>query len=131
MKSLSRVVRPFTVVAVSLVLLCGLATAAETGSTLSKKEVKKLLATANTPADHQKVADYYRTKAQRLNAKAQADYLATQPATVESKQGISGNTASHYRYWSKQYAQEARESETLAAQQEQLTQNYQARAARK
>jgi hypothetical protein len=110
--------------------------AAETSSSLSKKELKTLLATASTPADQQRLAAYYHDKAQRLTAKAQefsaeADRLATQPATVESKQGISCNCASHYRYWSKQYAQEAKDSEVLAARHDQLTQEYQAKSAQK
>ena len=124
---------------VSLVLLsCALVVEApaETSPSLSKKELKTLLTTAKTPADHHRLAEYYRNKAQRLIAKAQefsaeADHLATQPATIESKQGISCNCASHYRYFAKQYAREAEESETLAAQQEQLTQDYPAKASQK
>ena len=48
--------------------------------------------------------------------------LAKQPATIESKQGISCNCTSHYRYFSKVYAKEAQESEALAAQHEKLAQ---------
>jgi hypothetical protein len=97
--------------------------AAETPASLSKKELKTLSA---TPANHGRLAAYYRDKAEHLRAKAQefaaqADYLATQPATIESKQGISCNCTSHYRYFSKLYAQEARDAETLAAQHEQLS----------
>ena len=124
---------------VSLVLLsCALVVgaAAETSPGLSKKELKTLLASANTPADHQRLAAYYRDKAQRLTEKAQkfsaqADQLATQPANIESKQGISCNCASHYRYFSKLYAREAKDSEMLAAQHEQLTQGDQGKAAQK
>jgi hypothetical protein len=117
------------VVTVLFVLFCTFATAAETQPTLSKKELKTLLATAHTAADHQKIAAYYHEKAQRLNAKAQefsaqADILAKQPATIESKQGISCNCTSHFRYFAKQYAQEAQESETLAAQHEKISQEY-------
>jgi hypothetical protein len=79
---------------------------AQTPSNLSKKELKALLATAKTPADQEQLAAYYRDKARHLRTKAQefsaqADYLATQPATIESKQGISCNCTSHYRYFSK------------------------------
>ena len=122
--------RLVTLAVVSWVLLsCAhvVEAAAETSPSLSKKELKSLLATANTPADHQRLAAYYREKAQRLTEKAQkfssqADQLATQPATIESKQGISCNCASHYRYFSKLYAREAKDSEMLAAQHEQLAQ---------
>jgi hypothetical protein len=129
-----KVARRMALVVLSLVVLSGalcVEATAETSGSLSKKELKALLTTAKTTADHQRIAAYYRSKAQRLTAKAlefsaEADRLATQPATIESKQGISCNCTSHYRYWSKQYAQEARDSEALAAQQEQLSRNYQA-----
>jgi hypothetical protein len=100
---------------------------AQTPPSLSKKELKTLSA---TPADQKRLAAYYRDKAEHLRAKAQefavqADYLATQPATIESKQGISCNCTIHYRYFSKVYAQEARDAETLAAQHEQLSKTKQ------
>ena len=100
---------------------------AENPANLSKKEMKTL---SVTPANHERLAAYYREKAEHLRAKAQefaaqADYLATQPATIESKQGISCNCTSHYRYFSKLYAQEANDAETLAAQHEQLSKTTQ------
>jgi hypothetical protein len=99
---------------------------AETPTSLSKMELKTFSA---TPADQERLAAYYRNKAERLRAKAQefsaeADYLATQPATIESKQGISCNCTSHYRYFAKRYAQEAKDAETLAAQHDQLAHDY-------
>jgi hypothetical protein len=105
--------------------------AAEVSPSLSKKELKRLSA---TPAGHERLAAYYREKAQHLRAKAQefsaqANYLATQPATIESKQGISCNCTSHYRYFSKLYVREAKDAETLAAHQEQLAQEYQSKSA--
>jgi hypothetical protein len=129
MKSLRSVARPISVVALSLVLLCSLAAAGETKATLSKEELKTLLANANTPADHEKIAAYYHEKAMHLNAKAQefsaqADILATQPATVESKQGISCLSTSHYRYWAKIYTEEAKNSEALATQHDQIAKGY-------
>jgi outer membrane murein-binding lipoprotein Lpp len=104
---------------------------AETPTSLSKKELKTLSA---TPADQERLAAYYRNKAEHLRAKAQefsaqADYLATQPATIESKQGISCNCTSHYRYFAKRYAQEAKDAETLAAQHDQLAQDYRSKTA--
>ena len=101
--------------------------AAENPANPSKKEMKALSA---PPAGHERLAAYYRGKAEHLRAKAQefaaqADYLATQPATIESKQGISCNCTSHYRYFSKLYAQEANDAETLAVQHEQLSKTTQ------
>ena len=71
MRSLRSVARPVSIVAISLVLRCGLAAVAESSPTLSKKDLKTLLATAKTPSDHQKIAAYYHDQAKRLNAKAQ------------------------------------------------------------
>jgi siderophore synthetase component len=104
---------------------------AETPTSLSKKELKTFSA---TPADQERLAAYYRNKAERLRAKAQefsaeADYLATQPATIESKQGISCNCTSHYRYFAKRYSQEAKDAETSAAQHDQLAQDYRSKTA--
>jgi hypothetical protein len=107
--------------------------AADGQPTMSKKELKTLLATAKTPANQQKLAAYYRDKAQRLTAKsqefsAQADSMAALPAVFESKQGIGCQCPFHYRYFSKQYAQEAKDAAGLAALHEQLAQEYEAKA---
>jgi hypothetical protein len=110
--------------AVSVVLVCGVAAAAQ-GQALTKKDVKHLLATASTSSDHMRLATYYRAEAQRLNAKSR-DYLveaasrAKQPTLNESKQGISSLGPAHFRYFGKQYAEEATDAEARAAQQERL-----------
>lgn len=103
---------------------------AQTPASLSKKELKTLSA---TPAGNERLAVYYRDKAQHLREKAQefsaqADHLAAQPAMMESKQGISCNCTGHYRYFSKLYAQEAKEAETLAAHHEQLAADYKSKS---
>ena len=132
--------RLVTLTVISLLLsLCALVVAAtaETSASLSKKELKTLLTTAKTPADHQRLAAYYRDKAQRLTAKAQefsaqADSLATQTGTIDGKTRVACQIAqSHYRYLAKLSAQEAKDSEMLAAQHEQFTQNYQSNPAQK
>jgi siderophore synthetase component len=123
-RTMKRLVAPF----VLLALLYGVSPAsadAHDESRLSGKQLKALLATARTAEDHQKIAAYYRDRAQQLSVKAQefsqrADYLATQPATIESKQGIGCNCTSHYRYFSKIYSQQAREFERKAAQEEEV-----------
>src|SRR5258708_18947280 len=81
---------------------------AQTPPSMSKKELKTLLATAKTPADQQRLAAYYRDKAQLLRAKAQefsaqADSMAGLPAVLESKRGIRCQCAFHYRYFSQLY----------------------------
>ena len=133
MKATERKIGQFvTGVVASLVLLPCLLAAQATGNDsarLSKKELKTLLATGNNTSDQARLAAYYRDKARELNAKseqfaAQADALAKEPATIESKQGIGCNSVSHYRYFSKLYAREAQESETLAARHDQTAKEY-------
>jgi len=111
---------------------------ADTSPSLTKKELKTLLAAAKTPADHARLAAYYRDAAQHLRAQeqeysAEAASLATQPAAVEgkctrsflSKQGTSCNSASHYSYFAKECAKKAKDAEALAAQQQQLSESGQ------
>jgi hypothetical protein len=134
-----KVVRRITSAVLSLALFsCTLVprAAADSSPSLTKKELKTLLATAKTPADHARLAAYYRDKAEHLRAQeqefsAQAASLATQPAAVEgkctrsflSKQGTSCNSASHYSFFAKDCAKKAKDAETLAAQQQQLAEN--------
>jgi hypothetical protein len=141
MKNLhQQIVRRATLAVLSLALLsCTLVprAAADSSSSLTKKELKTLLATAKTPADHARLAAYYRDQAQHLRAQeeefsARAASLATQPAAVEgkcgrsflSKQGTSCNSASHYTYFAKESAKKAKDAETLAAEQQQLAENH-------
>ena len=122
----SSVSRPARTAVIAFVLvLCAIATpaSAQAGRNLSKREVKAL---AGAPGGHQRLAAYYRDRARQLREKAQkfsdqADYLATQPALMESKQGISCNCTGHYRYFAKVYAQEADKAESMAAQQDRLS----------
>jgi hypothetical protein len=117
----------WTVVAFML-LVCSLSVAAEKSRTLSKKKLNNLAASRNS-ADQQTLAEYYKDKSHRLTTKSeefakQAEILAKQPATIESKQGISCNCASHFRYFSKRYAQEAAEAQAEAEHHERLAQEY-------
>jgi hypothetical protein len=123
----------WTVVAFTL-LGCSLSVAAKKPGTLSKKELKNLAASKN-PADQQQLAEYYKDKARGLTTKSekfakQAEILATQPATIESKQGISCNCPSHFRYFSKLYAQEAAEAKAEAERRERLAQDIQSKRRR-
>jgi hypothetical protein len=100
---------------------------------LSKKELKNLAASRH-PADQQTLAEYYKERAHRLTTKSeefakQAEILAKQPATIESKQGVSCNCPSHFRYFSKLYAQEAAEAQAEAERHERFAQEYSAKKA--
>ena len=102
------------------------AAAAKNSGTLSKKELKALLKTAKTPADHHRIAEYYRQRAQQLTASSKqhsalaATYAKNPPfPALESKHGISfGQGAAHCRYWAKHDAEEATKAEALAARHE-------------
>lgn len=94
----------------------------ESKPVITKKEFKALLKTAKEPADHQKIAEYYRQKADRLRAEAKEhvemaeDYTKNPTfAAMEVKQGASfGQGASHCRRWAQLDEQEAQEAQALA-----------------
>jgi hypothetical protein len=92
---------------------------------LTKREVKKLAATATSPEDHLKLAAYFKTQADRLDAEG-AGY---EEAAAAYRQGptpknlIAPNTAARYEYFAKAFREEARSHRTLAASQEQMAKN--------
>jgi hypothetical protein len=102
--------------------------AADGEKSLSKKEVKALIATAKTPAEHRRVASYYREQAVRLTANgrehvAMAEEYAKNPtfAAMGTKQQASfGQGASHCRRWADLYNQQAKEAEALATLHEEM-----------
>jgi hypothetical protein len=89
----------------------------------NKKELKALIKTAKTPADHLRIANYYREQAAKLTASsnervAMAREYSKNPvfAAVEAKQQASfGQGASHCRRWAELDKQQAKEAEALAA----------------
>lgn len=95
--------------------------AAQNKPTISRKELKVLLKTAKEPAEHQKIAAYYRQEATRLtqSAKEHAELAAIykqnppNPA-MESKHGSSVEGVSHCNRWSELDAEQAKEAEALA-----------------
>ena len=95
---------------------------AQTNKAITKKELKVLLKNAKTPAEHRKIADYYRQEAQRLTAESQshaaeAEVYAKHPpfTAMESKHGWAfGQSASHCRFWAKEYLEQAAKATKLA-----------------
>jgi len=90
---------------------------------LTKRELNTLLKNAKTPADHLRIASYYREEAQRLRSRSE-EYLRQAAVydknplfpALESKQGTSfGMGASHCRYWAKQDAEAAAKADAQAA----------------
>lgn len=102
--------------------------AAEKASTLNKKDLKVLLKSAKTPAEHLRIAGYYRQKAQELTASSKqhselaATYVKNPPfPALEAKHGISfAQGATHCRHWAKRDAEEATKAEAVATQHEEM-----------
>jgi hypothetical protein len=96
--------------------------AAQKNPTISKKALKVLVKTAKEPAEHQKIAAYYRQESARLtqSAKEHEDLAAIykhnppNPA-MESKHGSSVEGATHCNRWAELATEQAKEAEALAA----------------
>jgi hypothetical protein len=95
--------------------------AAQNRPTLNKKELKVLLKSAKGPAEHQKIAAYYRQEAARLTQIAKehgelaAIYKQNPPhPAMESKHGSSVEGVSHCSRWAELDAEQAKEAEALA-----------------
>lgn len=104
--------------------------AAQNKTTISKKELKVLLNTAKTPAEHQKITAYYRQEAARLNQSAKehaelaAIYRQNPPnPAMESKHGASVEGATHCNRWAELDAERAKEAEALAVLHEGMAKN--------
>ena len=106
------------------------AAAAQNSGTLSKKELKALLKTAKTPADHHRIAEYYRQRAQQLTASSKqhselAETYAKNPQVpfipaMVAKPGYAFAGEAHCRYWAKRDAEGATKAEALAVRHEEL-----------
>lgn len=91
-----------TIIAIALLALSTTAFAASTPKEqLTSKQLNALIANAKTPAEHQRIAEYYRTQAQSYlaesneHAKMAADFAAN-PATNNAKR-VHG-TVNHCQY---------------------------------
>ncbi len=94
-------------------------------ATLTHKQLKALIASAKTPADHQRLAAYYQQEAKRLAARAKeheemaAEY-EKRPVPYESKNPGTIPGAIHCQNFAKLYKQEAEEAQALAAIHEEM-----------
>ena len=119
---------------VALLLLLALSLAAfasgssvfgqQTSSKLTEKQVRTLIATAKTPEDHQKIAAYYRAKAEeaKANAAEHERILAAynqNPSTHEPAKTAGGPSA-HCHTLIRLYNDEAKEDSALAEEHEQM-----------
>jgi hypothetical protein len=108
----------------SLVFLAVGYTAAGQRPSLSKKEVKALIASAKTKEDHLKLADFYKTETVRLEAEAKDhDEMAEMyrknpnPMAVKHPEAIGEG---HCHEMARRYRETAAKAQELAAMHEQL-----------
>lgn len=87
---------------------------------LSKAELKKLVATASTPQDHERIAKHFDAKAAQYETDAKdheelaAEYAASGNVHGQ-KHPMSGLTAEHCRYFATQARRAAEEARKVAA----------------
>lgn len=122
--------RGFTVVALAgaALMLPQSSNAQATGKTLSKKQLKDLVATAKTAADHRKLAEYYRAAAAKHEAEAKehvelaAKYRAN-PTASETKRPGAPDTASHCLTFAEHCRKQAAIMSEMAAMHEEMAKN--------
>jgi hypothetical protein len=84
---------------------------------LSKQQLKTLIATAATPVDHQRIAQYYQAKAQDYLSQAKeheamlAAYNASPSALTDKDRA---GTVYHCQYYARKFKDMAAQSEDLA-----------------
>ena len=125
-----KTIHPNSVIALMIVFLTLLAFApashaAAANPTLSKKELKALLKNARTPAEHRRVAEYYRHEAERLTAESKSHEemgrtYANRPLPFEAKHPYGTLGLSHCRYWAKLDAEQADKAQRKAALHEEM-----------
>jgi hypothetical protein len=115
MSKFSSIVRNLALFVMAATFTTGLAT----GQILSKTELKKLVASASTPQDHERIARHFDAKAVQYEADAKdheelaAEYRAN-PTGREQKHPMSGQTAAHCEFFAKELRQAATEARQLA-----------------
>ena len=104
---------------VLIAMAAALTTTFASGQILKKADLKKLIATASTPQDHERIAKHYDAKAVELEAEAKehdelaASYKAN-PNMHEMKHPGSPQTASHCESMARSTRAAAQEARQLA-----------------
>ena len=111
----------FTLSLLSISSIPAFSSSANAKPTITKTELKALLKTAKTPAEHRKIAEYFRQQAASLAAVAKehrelAGVYKQRPPNpaLEAKHGSAVEGASHCRRWAELTEQEAQEAVSLA-----------------
>jgi hypothetical protein len=120
--------RTFGIFAVALVLVIsvvGFSSAAQQQKPekLTKKQLLSLIATAKTPAEHQRIAEFYQEKAQEYLAQAKeheemAEAYKKSPMTNSSK--FAAGTVNHCEYFAQSFKEMAAKMQDLANMHEQM-----------
>ena len=94
---------------------------------LSKSQVKELIATAKSSADHMQLAGYYNKEADRLDAEAQeheefavAYHKSTASHAAGMKNPMAPNTAAHCEFFARTAHEAAKSARELAASHQQM-----------
>ena len=94
---------------------------------LSKKEVVALIATAKSPEDHSRLAQYYKAEADRLEVEAKdhdelaAAYRKSSTWQASAAKGpMRPDTPAHCEYFAKSVREAANASREMAAEHEQM-----------
>ena len=116
MQSFLKITRNLVLVAMATTFMSNVATA----QILSKAELKKLVAVANSPAEHERLAKHYDAKAAELEADAKDhDELALEyrknPQGHDQKHPMSPMTAAHCEYFAKEARAAAQTARKMAA----------------
>jgi hypothetical protein len=99
-----------------------------TGNKLSKQQLMSLIATAKTPAEHQRIADYYNAKALDFLAQSKehqemAEQYKKNVVTSSSK--YAAGTVNHCEYLAKSLKDDATQMQELAQEHEQMAKDAQ------
>jgi hypothetical protein len=103
-----------------LLVTVGTSQAAEPKEMLKRKEVKALVVSAKTPADHMKLARHFTAMAEKHEAEAsEHDALAVEytrnPRLGASKIPMAPNSAEHCKYYAEHCRKAAKEMRAMAA----------------
>lgn len=103
-----------------ILLLAAAGFAAAPARELSKKELHALLASANTPQQHLRLASHFEAKARRYEADAtehaeSAKAYRAQPTASAVKRPMAPDTAAHCDYLVESLAKAAKEARAVAA----------------
>lgn len=120
---MKRIISILSVVSLAFVMSVSAFAKTPTIDHLSKRQLNSLIATAKTPAEHQRIAEFYRSQAQDYLAQSKehaqmAERFKNDPIRNNSKAVFS--TVNHCEYWAQKFSDMAAKSQELAKQHEQM-----------